>query len=294
VSYTATAPTQLRAATIIARHAVRESVRRRVLLVVVALTVAFLVLYALGATFAFREAGGLATGDLAIDDRTLTGATLLGLAMFAILFLGAILATFLTMGVVRGDAETGMLQPVVARPASRGTVILARIAGAGAISAAYVVVVFLAALAITAAVGDWSPDRPLQAALLLALAVFTIACVSLLASVWLASTAQGIAVLMIYGGGITAGLLGQIGEGIGSESLERVSVVTSWLLPFEALYQDALHMLTADTTGITNFVLELGPFGGARSGGLGLVAFSFAYIAALLAIATWGFRRRDL
>ena len=30
-----------------------------------------------------------------------------GLAMFAILFLGAVLAVFLTLGVVRGDAERG-------------------------------------------------------------------------------------------------------------------------------------------------------------------------------------------
>jgi len=99
---------------------------------------------------------------------------------------------------------------------------------------------------------------------------------------------------MIYGGGITAGLLGQIGDALGSDSLEQVSVVTSWLLPFEAVYQEALYALTADTTGITSFVLSLGPFGGARSGGAGLIAFSFAYIAALLALATWGFRRRDL
>ncbi len=290
----ASPPSQRQAALIIAGHALRESVRRRVLLVVVALTVAFLVLYGLGATFAFRESEGFATAGFGLDDRALTGATVLGLAMFATLFLGAILATFLTMGVVRGDAETGMLQPLAARPANRATILLARIAGAAAISAAYVLVVYAASVAITAAAGDWTPDRPIAAGLLLAVAVVIVACISLLASVWLTSTAQGIAVLMLYGGGITAGVLGQIGDALGSDSLERISVVTSWALPFEAVYQDALNALTADTGGLTGFALSLGPFGGSRSGGLGLLAWSAVYVALLLALAVVGFRRRDI
>ena len=295
MSATAVPPTQARAAAIIVRHALREAARRRVLLVVAALTVAFLVLYALGAAFAFEEAGDFGEGFTdGLDDRELTGATLLGLAMFATLFLGAIVATFLTMGVVRGDAETGMLQPLVARPADRATILIARTAGAAAISLGYVVVVFALTVAITAATGDWTPDRPVGAGLLLGLAVVVVACISMFASVWLTSTAQGIAVLMIYGGGITAGLLGQIGDALGSGTLEDLSELTSWVLPFEAIYQAALYELTADTGGVTGFVLSLGPFGGARDGGADLLLWSIIYVAALLAIAIRGFRTRDL
>ena len=39
-----------------------------------------------------------------------------GLAMFSTLFLGVVLAVFLTLGAVRGDAERGLLQPLVVRP----------------------------------------------------------------------------------------------------------------------------------------------------------------------------------
>ena len=49
----------------------------------------------------------------------MAGATLLGLAMFATLFLGTILAVFLTLGAVRGDAERGLLQPLLVRPVAR-------------------------------------------------------------------------------------------------------------------------------------------------------------------------------
>ena len=143
-------------------------------------------------------------------------------------------------------------------------------------------------------IGDWSPDQPVQAALLLALAVVAVAAISVLASVWLSATAQGIAVLMVYGGGLTAGLLGQVGESLDSERLVDISTAVSWALPFEAVYQDALAALVADTGGLAQIVLELGPFGGGKSGGLPLLGWVAFYLAAVIAVAAWGFRRRDL
>ena len=66
-----------------------------------------------------------------MESRTLAGATLLGLSMFATMFLGAILAVFLTLNAVRGDAERGLLQPMVVRPLPRAFVLLGRFLAAG-------------------------------------------------------------------------------------------------------------------------------------------------------------------
>ena len=51
----------------------------------------------------------------------------------------------------------------------------------------------------------------------LAFGVAIIAALSLAGSIVLAATANGIAVFMLFGAGLTAGLLGQIGEGINSD-----------------------------------------------------------------------------
>ena len=85
-------------------YALKESLRRRVFVVVLALTVAFLGLYALGAAEAFHETSGFAGSANPVRAEVITGSTVLGLAMFATLFLGAVLAVFLTLGAVRGDA----------------------------------------------------------------------------------------------------------------------------------------------------------------------------------------------
>ncbi|HET9197550.1 MAG TPA: ABC transporter permease subunit [Solirubrobacterales bacterium] len=286
---------QLRAAAAVVGLSIQEGIRRRVFLAVLVLTVGFLSLYALGAHFAFRDVGQFASGvpDV-LDSRAFTGATLLGLAMFATLFLGAVLAVFLTLGVVRGDAESGLLQPIVVRPLGRTTMLVARFAGAALLSAAYVVVVYLAACAIIQVTGDWTPDHLLGPALGLALAVAIVAALSLLASTVLSATAQGIVVFMVFGAGLTAGLMAQIGSAIDSDSLHAIGRTASWALPFEGLYAASLHALISQTSGLTGVVLQLGPFGGSEAAGPGLVAWAFVYLLGVLALAAFVFSRRDL
>ncbi|MGH3028959.1 MAG: ABC transporter permease subunit, partial [Gaiellaceae bacterium] len=132
-----------RGAATIAAFSLRESLRRRVFSVVGLLTLAFLALYGLGTWQLFESVGTFDAPIDGIDARTVAGATILGLAMFATLFLGTILAVFLTLGAVRGDAERGLLQPLVVRPVGRTTLLVGRLIAASAVYALYVVIVFL-------------------------------------------------------------------------------------------------------------------------------------------------------
>jgi ABC-type transport system involved in multi-copper enzyme maturation permease subunit len=279
---------------VIARFALRECVRRRVFLIVGVLTVGFLALYGLGTWQVYRTIDEFGTGLAGVEPPIVAGATLVGLAMFATLFLGAVLSVFLTLGVVRGDAERGLLQPVLVRPVSRATLLVARFAAAAAVSGAYVAAVALATMILTWAIGGWWPDRVVTPLLSLALGVAIIAGLSLAGSVALASTANGIAVFMVFGAGLTAGLLGQVGEALSSGTLEDVARVASWALPFEALYQAGLAQLTADTVGFTRLAIELGPFGGAEAASAWLWLWAFAYLGLVGAAALVGFKRRDL
>jgi len=277
----------------IAGYALREAVRRRVLLVVALLTAVFLGLFALGAFEAF-DSLEQSSADVPIDEQALTGGTLLGLAMFVALFLGVVLAVFLTLDAVRGDAERGLLQPLVVRPVGRTTLLAGRLLAASAVCASYVVIVFLAAAVITQAAGDFTPSSLFVPAAGLALGVVTVVAVSLLGSTVLSTTANGIAVFMVFATGLAGGLLGQIGEGLQVEALEQASSIMSWIVPFEALYQNGLHALTADIGGAAGVIVQLGPFGGASDVSAGIWLWAVAWSAAVLALAALAFKRRDL
>lgn len=280
---------------LIARYSIAEALRRRVFTIIVVLTAAFLVLYALGSFAIWDELDNQGfTGGNLIEEKALTGGTLVGLGMFVTFFLGVVLAVFMTTSTVRGDAERGILQPLVVRPLGRDTVLLGRLAAATAVAAGYAAIVYAAIVAITWIAGNWTPDHLVTPALGLMAAVALIAMISVLGSVHLAQSANGIAVFMIFGAGLTAGLLGQIGEALDSDDLQRISDVAAVLLPFEALYQGGLDQLTSETEGLTEVAINLGPFGGAKALGAGGIAWAFAYAATTIALALRGFARRDL
>jgi Cu-processing system permease protein len=280
---------------VIMQYAMREAIRRKVFAVVVVLTVVFLVLFGLANHVVFRHLATIQPpADVNVDTRTFAGAFLLGLAMFATLFLGVVLAVFLTLGAVSGDAERGLLQPLVARPVGRSTLLVARFLGAGAVCVVYVLAVYFAGLLITGLTGHWWPDRIAWPGVELAGGALVVVALSLLGSVFLSSTANGIAVFMLFGAGLVAGLLGSIGHALNSHTIKQASTIASWALPFEALYQDGLRMITESASGLTGFLLQLGPFGGAYVHGWGIRLWAVAYVAIVGMAALAGFARRDL
>ena len=278
---------------IIAGYGLREALRRKVFAVVLLLTIGFLTLFWLGVHFLYENLGNVGP-PVGVDARTFVGATVFGLAMFGTLFLGTVLAIFLTLGVVRGDAERGLLQPLVVRPLGRTTLLFARWLGAAAVCAPYVGAVYVATMLITGLTGHWWPDHLVVPGVELAAAVVLIAGLSILGSVFLTSTANGIAVFMLFGAGLIAGLLGTIGHGLHSHTLERAARVAAYIIPFEGLYQDALREIISSTTGLTGFLLDLGPFGGGYTGGTGVRIWAVAYFALVAVLAAAGFSRRDL
>jgi ABC-type transport system involved in multi-copper enzyme maturation permease subunit len=273
----------------------REAVRRKVFAVVVLLTAAFLVLFWLAVHYVFTRLSTIQPpADVFVDKRTFAGAFLLGLAMFATLFLGVVLAVFLTLGVVSGDAERGLLQPLVVRPVGRATLLLSRFLGAAVVCIVYVLAVYGIAVAIIDVSGHWTPPLPLAPGLELAGGVVIAIALSLLGSVVLSATANGIAVFMLFGAGLTAGLLGSIGHALNSPAIEHASTVAAWALPFEALYQDGLRIISSNASGLTGFFLQLGPFGGAYVHGWGIRLWAFGFLCIALALAVFLFQRRDL
>ncbi len=188
------------------------------------------------------EAAGAA---LDVDDEVLTGSTLLGLAMFTTLFLGCVLAVFLTLGAVRGDAERGLLQPLVVRPLGRTALLGGRFAAAAGCAALYVGAVYAAAMVITGVAGGWWPDDPVgpgrrpdrrrdpdRRAVPARLDL----------PVGDRQRDRGVHGVRRRPGRRPAGTDRRRART--SNTLENVAQVASWALPFEALYQGGLDSLT--------------------------------------------------
>jgi len=280
---------------VIVGYGFHEAVRRRVFTVVLVLTIGFLGLFWLANHYVFSDLATIQPPrDVHVDTRTFAGSFLVGLAMFATLFLGVVLAVFLTLSVVTGDAERGLLQPLVVRPVGRSTLLLSRFLGASLVCVGYVLAVYFIALCIVALTGHFWPDVVVWPGLELAGGVVIVTAISCLGSVLLSSVANGIMVFMLFGGGLVAGLLGSIGHALDSHAIKHASTIASWALPFEALYQDSLRMITEHQTGLNAFLLQLGPFGGAYVHGWSIRIWAIVYLVLVGATALALFARKDL
>jgi ABC-type transport system involved in multi-copper enzyme maturation permease subunit len=271
-------------------YALRESLRRRVFHAGLVLTVVFLSLYALGCSFVHVPRADIAGQSVDVY----AAAVILGLAVFAVYFFGVSLAIFLTISAVRGDAEQGVLQSLIVRPLARWQFLLGRLLAAVAVAVAYVAVVFTAAIAITGAVLDWTPQHALAAGLELSAAIVVVAAVSMLSSIYLSGVANGIGVFMLVGAGLFGGLLGEIGDVVNSHKLEQTATVIRYVTPFEWLYQSSLGRLIEGESGITQVALRLGPFGGSIGGGTTAWLWSAVYVLLAAGVTALAFARRDL
>jgi Cu-processing system permease protein len=280
---------------VVVGYALREAIRRRVFLVVLLLTVVFLGLYATANHYIFRDVASIRVPeDLPIDQRTFASTFVFGLSMFATQFLGVVLAVFLTLGAIGGDAERGLLQPLVVRPIGRASFVVARFLAAAIVCAVYVLIVYFSAMVITGVIGNWWPPHILWPGLTIAAAVTLIVAVSLLGSVLLSATANGIAVFMVFGAGLISGLMGSIGHALPSATILHMARIAAWVLPFQALYQDALGQISSSTNGLAGFVLRLGPFGGGYVTGWGIRVWAAGFLVLVCAVTIRVFARRDL
>ena len=289
----------MRPTLIIARHVLQESVRRRVFVVVLVLTLLFLALFTLATIEAFNAqtafvGGGSIGGGSSFSPHAITAVTLNGLGVFASLFLTTVLAVFLTLGAVRGDAERGLLQPLVVRPLGRREFLLGRFVGAAAVCVTYIVVLYaLVVLIVHQAGGRW-PDYVIGPGVALVGSVTILVAMSLLGSVFLSATANGIAMFMLYGAGLVSGLLAAIGAALNAPTVLTIAHDITLVLPFEGLYQAALHALGSNQTGLTRVLVNLGPFGASHPNSVGFDIWAVVYLAIVAGGATLGFERRDL
>ncbi|MGY1747136.1 ABC transporter permease [Blastococcus sp. SYSU D00695] len=223
----------------IARLTVREAARRRVLWALAVLTLALLVLSGWG----FSKLTGLDTdfGDLTSGQARLIASQLVNLVMFGLSLIAALGTAFLAGPTVAGEIESGMALSLLARPVRRSAALLGKWLGLVAVGSGYVLVAGLAQFAVVRwTVGYWPPD-PLAGLVLLAGQTVVLLTLGLLLSSVVSPMASGVVAVGLFGATWVAGIVGNVGQVLGNEGVERVGTVSRALLPTDGLWRGAMH-----------------------------------------------------
>lgn len=266
----------------------REVLRKRILLVALLLTAGFLVLFG----WALSEIGrGLAqTPDQAYA--SVFKPQFLSVGLYLSSLIVGFLAIFSAVGAISGEVENGTLNAIVPKPIRRSEILLGKYLGYGTMLVIYAGLVFLAIVTEARVFLQYEPVSVLAGLGLYVLQPLIILAITMLGTSFLPTMANGVTMAMLLAVGIIGGVIEQIGVMIRSVTLENIGIVSSLIIPADAIYRKAVSVLVSSGAG--PMILAAGPFGSASPPSVWMVVYALIYLLGALALAVRVFERRDI
>lgn len=265
--------------------------RRRLVPVAAVISAAFVGLFAAGFSAMYSRTAQEAS-RLELEAAT-SIMTVMGL--FVVHMLTALLALFVAVGAVSGPRSSGMLLPVLARPISRRSWLLQRWTALALVVVGYPLIMTVALLAVAVGIADYAPSDPLRAIGVLALEGIVLVSLAVAASSRWSTVVAGVVVVALVGVAWLAGLVEVIGDVLGNTIMQNIGVVTSLIVPTDALWRGASYYLqsTAFITASDAVGGEV-PFAGSAPPTLALLLWSVAYATVCVAFSIRSVARTDL
>jgi ABC-type transport system involved in multi-copper enzyme maturation permease subunit len=281
---------------VIVRLTVKELVRRRVVWVLVILTLISVGLVGWG----LDRLVGLArdNGSNELEIRIGVSQVLILIA-FMFSFVLAMTAAFVGAPAIGGDLESGIAYAILARPLPRAELVLGRWLGSALVVVGYAAASGLLAIAVAAFVSGYGPPDPALAIAFLAGQALVLLTLTLALGSVLPSIAAGAIAVVGFGLGWMAGVLAGVATALGVTALGSVAEASRWLFPSDGLWRGVIYGLEPPVfvliaAGREPQLVNANPFYAADPPALVFVAWSVVWIVLVLGAATWWFERRDI
>ena len=282
---------------VIARLTVQESSRRRLLLALLILTLVVVGFSAWGfnkITTVRNSAGDL----LPPEQVALITSQLLIVVVFMFSGVLALSAAVVAGPLISGEAESGLLLSMLARPLRRSEVVIGKWLGLAILVGIYAA----GAGALELAAVDWAtgylPPHPVDLLVYVAAEGLVLLSLGLVLSTRLSGITAGVVALVAWLMGWIAGVVGDIGTGLQNQALENVGVISHLLLPSDGLWRGAIFAMEPDT--LIAALKAAGTFGRANPFAavdpppVEFLVWVAIWFALMLALSVWSFRTREI
>jgi ABC-type transport system involved in multi-copper enzyme maturation permease subunit len=285
----------LRIVLVIAQLTVREIARRRILWVLGLLSVASVALvgWGVGRMVSLSRENGVNAYELEV-----AVSQILILIAFMFSFVLAMSAAFLAAPAIASDVETGTVLAMVARPMHRADLVVGRWLGLALVVAAYAALSGLLAIGVVRVIADYAPPSTAFAIVFLAFQAITVMTAALALGTRLPGIAAGAVTVVLFGLSWFTGVLGSLSNAFGVQSLAGVGEALQVLFPTDGLWRGVIYGLEPSqvviATQMGGRVAAANPFFADQPPPLAFTAWSLAWVALVLGLGSWAFRRREL
>jgi len=277
----------------IARLTFLEAARRKILLAALLLGLLFLIIYSLGFHFLIVETEK-SVGNTNLLQLNEIRNFLLMAGMFVVNFLTSIMIVLTSVDTLSGEISSGTIQTLAAKPIRRWEIVMGKWLGFTGMLTLYLLLMGGGVMGIVFLRTGYTAPHPLRALDLIWLNALVLLSVSILGGTILSTLANGVLVFGLYGIAFLGGWIEQIGSFLpdqaASHTAVNIGIITSLIMPSEALWKRAAHELQSPLVAALGF----SPFSSAYYPSLLMVAYAVLYTVIALTLAVLLFTQRDL
>jgi ABC-2 type transport system permease protein len=279
---------------ILAKLTFREAIRRRILLAGLVLGIAFLIIYSIGLHFILMQVRQAFTlRDLPAGQNIMnveSQNTFLMAGLYAITFLSIAMAALLGADTLAGEINSGTIQTIATKPIRRADVVLGKWLGFAGLLGLYQLLTAGGVVLSMYIQARYVPDHLLNGVCLIYLEALVVMTITLMCSASLPALATGGIVFGLYGLAFIGGWIEQIGAVLHNSTAVQIGIITSLIIPSEALWRRAAFEMQTPLAG----VLGISPFGASSVPSALMVIYAVFYLGVTLVFAIRIFQKRDL
>lgn len=282
-------------ALLIARLTLQEAVRRKLVWAVLLLSALFIALYVYGFQLVvddfdvFNAERGMRPQQILSRDAQMSMMVMLGL--WTVNFLAGVMTIFAAVGAISSEIEAGTLHVLIPKPLSRFEIIAGKYLGLLLMIAIYISLMFFAVIATARLIGDYTPPNMLTGLALMILVSTILLSLTMLGSTVFSTMANGVIVFMLYGMALTGGLVEQIGTALDNDTMVRIGVATSILVPSDSMWKLASYEVQP---AVAISLVGPNPFGTFVPPSDTAVRYAIIYCIVIVLASMMVFQRRDI
>ena len=264
-----------------------EAARKKILWTALIAGLGFLAVFGIGLHYQMQD---FASGNTPpfLQYQILGGMLMIGL--YTVDLLAVVMTILTSVDTISGEITSGTIHAIATKPVARWQVLVGKWLGFVGMLAIYVALMFGGTVAITYLVAGVTPRNPVAGALLVFLECLLALTVTFMFGTWFSTLTNGVIVLGLHGLAFMGGWLEQMSGFSQGSRLVAVGIVTSLVMPSEAIWRRAAFEMESPLAGS----LQFSPFADISVPSTTMIGYACVYLLIAMAIAVYHFHERDL
>lgn len=274
---------------VIARLTFREAGRRKILLAAFLLGLVYLAIYGVGFYYVNQETSRSEFGPGLLELNQIRNFLFMA-GLYVVNFLTVMMAVLTSVDTLSGEIASGTIHTLVSKPLQRWEIVLGKWLGFTGMMTLYLLLMGGGTITLVYLISGYVAPNVLRGLVLMWINAVLLLGVSLVGGAVLSTLANGVLVFGLYGIAFVGGWIEQIGSFLQNQTAINVGIISSLIMPSEALWKRAAFEMQSPLVSALGF----SPFTSPSMPSLVMVVYGAVYAILALLLAIRLFARRDL